>query len=131
MNLDVFLQAPWVVQLHASCAILALLVGLMQWFGPKGLLPHRMLGVLFVALILVVVVTALFIRNIFDGWFSPVHLFIPLALVGLWGLVRGYVRKDAHRHGHAAKGLLFGALLIPGIFAFIPGRLMFAVVFGN
>ena len=50
-----------------------------------------------------------------------------MTFLGLWGLVRGAMQGDRERHRQTVRGLFFGALLIPGLFAFIPGRLMYAV----
>lgn len=130
MDLQVFLAAPLVIQVHAFAALSALVIGVVQFVGPKGSLPHRTLGTAFVLLMVVTATTAIFIRQINDGSFSPIHLFVPLTFAGLYGLVRHARAGRGGKHGKDAKGLLFGALLIPGILAFIPGRLMWAVIAG-
>lgn len=130
MNPSVFFEAPIVIQVHAVAAILSLAIGLLQFFGPKGTLPHRTLGFAFVIGMVVTASTAIFIRQINDGNFSPIHLFVPLTFLGLYGLVRHAMAHRGMRHGKDARGLLFGALLIPGVLAFLPGRLMWMVVFG-
>ena len=131
MNPEAFLAAPWVIQLHAVAAVAALVIGLVQWFGPKGHLVHRLLGVTFVGLMLVTALSAVFIRQLNDGQFSPVHLFVPLTLVGLVGLVWSVRGARTGEHGRRAGALFFGALILPGLFAFLPGRLMFTIVFGS
>lgn len=130
MNIEVFLAAPLVIQVHALAALAALAIGLVQFFGPKGSLPHRTLGFAFVILMVVAATTAIFIRQLNDGGFSPIHLFVPLTFAGLYGLVRHAMARRGEKHGKNANGLLFGALLIPGVLAFIPGRLMWAVIAG-
>lgn len=131
MNWHYFAEASWVIQLHVVCATGALLVGSVQLLGPKGTLPHRTLGSLFVVLMVFTASTAIFIRQINDGQFSPIHIFVPMTFLGLWGLVRGAMKGDRQRHRQTVRGLFFGALLIPGLFAFIPGRLMYAVFLGG
>lgn len=131
MNWHYFADASWIIQVHVISAVSALAIGGLQLFGPKGTLPHRTLGYLFVALMISTASTAIFIRQINDGQFSLIHLFVPMTFLGLWGLVRGAMQRDRHRHAHAVRGLFFGALLIPGLFAFVPGRLMYAVFLGG
>lgn len=129
MDVDVFLRAPLIIQVHALSALSALAIGLVQILGPKGTLPHRTLGIAFVTLMAVVAGTAVFIRNINDGGFSFIHIFVPVTAVGLFGLVRN-VRSNGTEHGRAARNLFFFALMIPGFFAFMPGRLMWNIFAG-
>ena len=63
MNIEAFLQAPWHIQLHALSAIAAVALGAVQLVAPKGTIPHRQLGYVWVALMLTVAVTAIFIRT--------------------------------------------------------------------
>lgn len=130
MNIDAFIAAPWIIQLHALSALAALAIGLVQWLGPKGHLPHKMLGMIFVCLMAVTAVSAIFIRQINDGGFSWIHIFVPITLIGLTGLVWSVRRGDLARHRKNATSLFFAALMIPGLLAFVPGRLMFTTVFG-
>jgi len=130
MNLQAFLAAPWIIQLHALCALAAFAVGLVQWLGPKGRLPHRVLGMVFVSLMVTTAVSAVFIRQINDGAFSWIHIFVPVTLIGLTGLVWSVRRGNLERHRKHATSLFFAALMIPGLLAFVPGRLMFTTVFG-
>ncbi len=131
MNFEAFLNAPVHIQVHAVAALSALVVGGIQILGPKGTLPHRTLGIAFVVLMVITATTAIFIRQIFDGWPSPIHLFIPLTFVGLWGLVRTARAGGGADHGKQVRGLFFGALLIPGLVSFAPGRLMWVTFFGG
>ncbi len=130
MNIEAFTQASWVIQLHALCALAAFATGLVQWLGPKGYLPHRALGMIFVALMVATAVSAIFIRQINDGALSWIHIFVPVTIVGLAGLVWSVCRGDVAGHRKNAISLFFAALMIPGLFAFVPGRLMFTAVFG-
>ena len=130
MNIAAFTDAPWLIQIHALCALTALAIGLVQWLGPKGRLPHRLLGMTFVALMIATAVSALFIRQINDGAFSWIHIFVTVTLVGLTGLVWSVRHGDLAGHRKNATSLFFAALMIPGLFAFLPGRLMFETVFG-
>ena len=128
MNLEPVFAAPWHVQLHAVSAILALGLGLVQFTAPKGTIPHRSVGYVWVALMVTVAVTAIFIRSAPDGSFSWIHIFVPITLFGVVELSIRARRGLTAKHRGSALGMFFGALLIPGLFDFLPGRLMFALV---
>lgn len=128
MNVESFLSAPWHIQLHAVSAISALGLGAVQLAAPKGVLPHRMLGYVWVALMAITAVTAIFIQT--GGAFSWIHVFVPIVLVSIVDLSFRARRGFTGAHMRTALMLFFGALLIPGAFAFMPGRLMHQVAFG-
>jgi len=131
MNIVAFLETPLHIQIHALAAIAALVVGAVQLLAPKGNVPHKILGMVFVVLMLTAALTALFITKIFPGSFSPIHLFIPLTLVSLYHLIRTARANDGKAHKKKVLGLYFGALILPGLFTFLPERLMYQVFFGG
>lgn len=139
MSLTPLLEAPWVIQVHAFAAIAAFFLGLVQFSAPKGTLPHRTLGVLWVGLMAAVVVTSIFVRpSIQPGlpisqWFGPIHIFTILTAFGLVGGVRHLARggPNLKRHKGPFLGIFIGGLVIAGAFAFYPGRIMHEVVFGG
>ena len=130
MNINAFTEAPPVIQLHVIAAVSALAIGLGLLVMPKGRILHRPMGSLCAVLLLITAVSAAFIMQINNGSWSFIHAFVPLTLFGLFGLIMGIVRRRRVDHRKAAHGLIFGALLIPGLFAFLPSRLMNVVLFG-
>jgi uncharacterized membrane protein len=130
MSLDPLLSAPWHIQVHAFAAIGALLLGIGQLAAPKGTIPHRTVGYVWVALMIVTVVSASFIRSDPDGAFSWIHILIPITALGTIGLVFEARRSQTRKHRNSALVLFFAALLIPGILSFMPGRIMLEVVLG-
>jgi uncharacterized membrane protein len=126
------LNAAPQIPLHAFAAMAAFVLGLIQFAAPKGTLPHRTIGWIWVALMAVVAVSSFWIHQIrLVGPFSPIHLLSIFTLVmlplGVW---------RAHRHdvaGHRRVMVLTfsGALVIAGLFTLLPGRIMHAVVFGD
>ncbi len=130
MTLEPFFAAPWHVQLHAISAILALGLGLVQFTAPKGTIPHRTFGYVWVALMVTVAATAIFIRSAPDGGFSWIHIFVPITLVGVVELSIRARRGLTRKHRGSALAMFFGALLIPGLFSFMPGRMMFEIAGG-
>jgi uncharacterized membrane protein len=131
MSLDPLLHAPPVIQVHAGCALIALLLGAVQLFRKKGDPIHRRLGPVWVALMAVVAGSGFFIWTIrLWGPFSPIHLLSIFVLLMLWRGVRAARRHDVDTHRKMMRGTYFFGLIITGLLTFIPGRTMYFVVFG-
>jgi uncharacterized membrane protein len=131
VNLAPVLQAPLAVQIHLATVLPAFAIGTwLIFFSTKGATWHRALGAIYLGLMTVTAVAAFFIRSVMTGQLSPIHLFVPLTLFGvfsaLWNVRRGNVRG----HRNAMLGLYLGGIMIAGTLAFMPGRIMHAVVFG-
>lgn len=130
MNLAPFLAAPFTVQVHALAALAALLLGALQLLAPKGRLPHRFMGWLWVAMMAVTALSSfIFVWGPgFDG-LGPIHLLSIVTLVSLLGLVRAARSHQIARHRSMALWLFCAALVITGGFTLLPGRLMHCVAF--
>lgn len=140
MSLEPLLAAPWHIQLHAAAAMSAFVLGCVQFLAPKGTLPHRTIGPIWVVLMAIVTITAVFIVHPrpegapITAHFTFIHyIFIPLTTSGLiYGLFRiAQGGKSLKRHGKTFAGLFAGGLIIAGLFSFIPGRIMHDVVFNK
>jgi uncharacterized membrane protein len=131
MNFAPLLEAAPAMPLHAFAAMAAFALGLVQFAAPKGTLPHRTVGWIWVGLMAVVALSSFWIHGIrMVGPFGPIHLLSIFTLVivplGIW---------RAHTHRVAAHRLMMiftfaGALVIAGLFTLLPGRIMHHVVFG-
>lgn len=131
MNIDIFLNSSPAIIIHTGFAFAALGLGTAMWLRKKGTKSHKMIGRFFVVFMAVTAFSALFIRMINDGSFSFIHLFVPLTFFAIWETFY-YIRKgNIKSHKRAVKGLFFGALLIPGVLSFLPGRTMWHVFFGG
>jgi uncharacterized membrane protein len=131
MSLAPLLNAAPVIPLHAFAAMAAFALGLVQLLAPKGTLPHRTLGWIWVVLMAVVAGSSFWIHEIrLVGRWSPIHL---LSIFSLVMLVVGVVAARGHnvrRHKRTMVSIFAGALVIAGLFTLLPGRIMHAVVFG-
>jgi uncharacterized membrane protein len=131
MTLAPLLNATTAIQAHAFAAMAAFALGVVQLAAPKGTLPHRMVGWIWVALMAVVAVSSAFIHGMrLWGPFSPIHLLSIFTLIVLPVAVWRAHRHDARNHRNAMMGLFGGALVIAGLLTFLPGRVMHAVAFG-
>jgi uncharacterized membrane protein len=132
MSLEPLLNAPLAIQLHAYAAMAAFVLGAVQLARVKGTGQHRVLGFLWVGLMLVVAISSFWIHDIrLWGPWSPIHL---LSIFSLTMLPLGLYFAHIHRvRGHKITmlSLYAGALIIAGIFTFVPGRIMHKVVFGG
>jgi uncharacterized membrane protein len=132
MTLSPLLHASPAIQVHAFAAMGAFALGVVQLAAPKGTLPHRAIGWIWVLLMLMVSVSGLFIHELrIWGRWSPIHLLVIFTLLTLPLAVWRAHKHDVAQHRRAMLGLFFGALVIAGLFTLVPGRLMHAVIFGG
>lgn len=150
MTLAPLLNAAPLVQVHAFAALGAVAVGTVQFVAPKRWLPHRTLGWTWVALIVVMLVSAFFNHDILP-WdlFGPsvccrageacdrgsvtcasIHLLSLYFLLVLPYAVLHARRHDVIRHRQAMRWLFLGMLLIGTALTFLPHRIMHEVAFG-
>ena len=110
----------------------AFVLGIVQLVGPKGEMAHRVLGLVWIALMLGVALSSFAIHTI-NQWqgYSLIHLLSLFTLmslaVGVWAAHRHHIRT----HRATMTGLFIGALVIAGLFTVLPGRIMHAVLFGG
>jgi uncharacterized membrane protein len=132
MTLEPLLDATPAIQLHTAAALTAFALGLLQFAAPKGTLPHRTLGWVWVLLMAIVGISAFFIHDlrIWGSW-SPIHLLAIFTLVMLPVGVRYARRHNVRGHKITMISIFLGALLIAGIFTLVPGRIMYKVVTGS
>ena len=100
--------------------------------APKGTLPHRTIGYIWVALMVIICVTSFWIHDlrVWGPW-SPIHLLSIFTLGALPFAILHARRHRVAQHRNAMIAMFAGALLIAGLFTFVPGRIMHAVAFGN
>jgi uncharacterized membrane protein len=131
MSLDPILSAPLAIQIHATAATAALLLGAMVLFRRKGTPVHKLMGRVWVGLMLIVATSAIFISEIrLIGPFSPIHIFVLLTYWGVWEGIRQIRAGNVAAHQATMKSVYLGALLLTGAFTLLPGRRMHDVLFG-
>jgi len=132
MSLAPLLEAPGTIPLHAFAAMAAFALGLVQFAAPKGTLPHRTVGWIWVVLMAAVAISSLWIHEIrLLGPWSPIHLLSIFTLIVLPIAVWRARRHRIGDHRRIMTMIFVGALVIAGLFTFLPGRIMHAVVFGH
>ena len=132
MLLAPLLNAASAIPVHALAAMTAFVLGAVQFAAPKGTLPHRTIGWIWVCLMVSVAVSSFWIHQIrLIGPWSPIHL---LSIFTLVMLPLAVWRAHNHRvadHRRIMILIFSGALVIAGLFTLLPGRIMHTVVFGD
>jgi uncharacterized membrane protein len=132
MALAPLLDAAPAIPLHAFAAMTAFVLGVVQLAAPKGTLPHRTLGWIWVGLMLAVAISSFWIHQIrLVGIWSPIHLLSILVLISVPLAVWRAHRHQVRDHRLIMISVFTGALVIAGLFTLVPGRIMHAVVFGD
>ena len=136
MTLAPLLAAPFAVQLHVATVAPAFFLGTwLIFFSRKGQRGHRVAGYVYLTLMTVTSIAALFVRTIMPNGpllgFSPIHLFVPLTLAGVVGALYYARRHNIKAHRKSMLGVYIGGLLIAGGFTLMPGRIMHMVFFGH
>ena len=132
MSLAPLLEAPGTIPLHGFAAMAAFALGIVQLAAPKGTLPHRTIGWIWVLLMFAVAISSFWIHEIrLVGPFSPIHLLSIFAPIMLVLAVLHARRHNVSAHRKAMTSIFFGALIVAGVFTLLPGRIMHAVVFGQ
>ena len=132
MTLAPLLDASPQIQVHAFAAIAAFGLGIVQLSAPKGTLPHRTVGWIWVVLMATVAASSFWIHEVrLLGPWSPIHLLSIFTLIMLPIAVWRARRHRVADHRRIMTMTFVGALVIAGLFTLLPGRIMHAVVFGQ
>lgn len=132
MTLTPLISAPLPIPFHALAALAATMLGALQLWGPKGTRNHRMLGYIWVGLMVFVAASGFFIHVLrLFGPFSPIHLLSVFTLASLWYAVRAARLGKIGQHRRIMVALFWMALVLTGAFTFLPGRVMNQVVSGG
>ena len=117
---------------HAITALLAVIIGAIQLASGKGTMQHRMLGYLWVSMMMYVSISSFFISEIqLWGTYSPIHLLSAWTVLTLCTGV--YFARVGNIKAHQLNmQLLYGlALILTGLFTMLPNRVMGQIFFGG
>ena len=119
------------IPFHAILAMIAIILGGIQLSMKKGGPIHKLLGRIWVGIMLIVAITSFFIHEIkLWGAYSPIHLLSLWTIFSL-GLGIYFIRVgNIKRHKQVMITLYFFALILTGLFTFMPGRVMHQILVG-
>jgi uncharacterized membrane protein len=121
--------------LHLATVLPAFVIGTWQLLRPKGTPVHRVVGHVYLLLMLATALIALLMpAQVGPRWlghFGFIHLFSLMVFISVPRSYRAARRGDIRRHRDSMIGVYVGGLLIAGGFALMPGRLLHHWLFGG
>ena len=119
------------IPIHAIMAMIAVILGGIQLSMKKGGAIHKLLGRIWVGIMMFVAISSFFIHEIkLWGAYSPIHLLSLLTIFTL-GVGIYYIRVgNVKRHKQTMITLYFFALIVAGFFTLYPGRIMHQILIG-
>ena len=130
MTFEPLLDAPFAIQFHVATVLPAAVLGAFLLARPKGTPGHRLLGKIWLFLMVATSFSTFFIHGInIAGGFSPIHLLSLYVIVGSVAAIRAARRRDIAAHRAHVCGMYFGGIVVAGLFTLIPHRIMGAMIF--
>jgi len=117
-------RVPVILWVHLAMMVLALALTPVMLLRRRGDRPHRVLGTIWVAAMLISALDSFLIRASNDGRFSVIHLlsvWVMIQVPVVWWAARTH-RVAMHRR--SVRGMVTGALLVAGFFTFPFNRLL-------
>lgn len=109
---------------HLATMIVALALTPVMLLRRRGDRPHRLLGRIWIAAMILTALISFTIRDAEDGSFSFIHILSAWTLIQvplIWWTAHNH---RVERHRLAVRGMVFGALLIAGFFTFPFNRML-------
>lgn len=132
MTLQPLFHSSPAIQIHVAAALLALCLGVLQFFLRRGSTSHRSVGWLWIASMALVAFSSFLIHEVrLVGLWSPIHILSVAVLIWLWVSIRAARAGNYRKHGIIMGSLFCFALIGAGSFTLLPGRIMHGVVFGG
>ena len=117
------------IPVHAIMAMIAIILGGIQLSMKKGGTIHKLLGRIWIGIMMFVAITSFFIHEIkLWGAYSPIHL-LSLWTIFILGVGVYYARvRNIKRHKQVMIATYFFALILTGFFTLMPGRIMHQIL---
>jgi uncharacterized membrane protein len=134
MTLAPFFAAPLVIKLHIIAMLMAIVLTPIQLAGRKGTAIHRAAGYGWMIAMFTAAVTSLGItaKGPFSLMgFSPIHLLSVLVIVNVPLAILAARGGNIRQHRVAVLGMVWGGIVIAGLFTLVPGRIMHQILFGG
>lgn len=132
MTFAPLLAAPFAIQFHVATVLPAALLGAFLLARPKGTPAHRLLGKVWLVLMVATSASTFFIHGIDMAFgFSPIHILSLYVIVGSYKAISAARRRDIRAHRAHVAGMYFGGIVVAGLFTLVPGRLMNEAIFAG
>ena len=124
-----YIENPALI-VHLATAIPAIPLGAWVLLTRKGGERHKLLGKVWLALMFVTAFSTLWLRGINGGSFSFIHALTLLTFIAVPKAIVTARRGDIVAHRQHLQGFFIGALLLAGLSAFAPGRVLWQWLLG-
>tara|TARA_R100000365_G_C2744746_1_gene73522 strand:+ start:1015 stop:1566 length:552 start_codon:yes stop_codon:yes gene_type:complete len=122
-------DASMAIKVHVAGALSAFVIGTTLMLGVKGRGMHKILGYGWVVAMLVTAISSFFVVGLNGNHFSWIHGISARTVIGLPMGIAAARRKNIVSHRKQMTGMFVGAMLVAGLFTFLPGRMMWSIFF--
>ena len=130
MTFEPLLNAPFAVQFHVATVLPAAVLGAILLGSPKGTPAHRLLGKIWLVLMVLTSFSTFFIHGLnVVGGFSPIHLLSIYVILGSVRAIQTARHGNIRAHRAHVAGMYFGGIVVAGLFTLVPHRVMGAMIF--
>jgi uncharacterized membrane protein len=129
IDISPMLDAGLIVQLHVLGAVTAFVIGAVLLRGVKGSGLHRKLGYTWVAAMTLAAISSFFLVGLNGNNYSFIHGLSAWTIIVLPMAVVAARRKNIRKHAKDMTNMFLGGLLVAGLFAFLPGRMLWSIFF--
>ncbi len=131
MTLEPLLYTTPAIQIHVAAALATVILTVLIFTRARGTQAHRVLGWSWVAAMAVVAASSFGIYSFqLLGPFSPIHALSLFVLVSLVTGVRAARGRRIAEHRRTMLWMVWGGVVVTGLFTLLPGRIMHGVLFG-
>lgn len=132
MTFEPLLNAPFAVQFHVATVLPAAVLGAILLARPKGTPAHRLLGKIWLVLMVLTSFSTFFIHGLnVVGGFSPIHLLSIYVILGSVRAIQTARHGNIRAHRAHVAGMYFGGIVVAGLFTLVPHRVMGMILFGG
>lgn len=128
-NPTYLMQSSLPVQVHVGAAVTAFFIGAVLMLGVKGRGMHKSLGWAWVLAMATTALSSLFMTGVNGSWYSFIHMLSAWTLISLPIAVFAVRRRQVAKHRKMMTDMYFQAMLVAGLFTFLPYRLMWDTFF--
>lgn len=129
LSLAPFFASASIVQVHIFAALTTFTIGTVLMLGPKGRGYHKPLGWIWVTSMAVTAISSFFMTGLNGASYSWIHGLSAWTVLALPFGVAAVRRRKIKDHRKAMTGMFFGGIIVAGLFSFLPGRVMWHMLF--
>ncbi|MDG1431611.1 MAG: DUF2306 domain-containing protein [Paracoccaceae bacterium] len=127
-----FLAAPLYIQIHATFALYALIVGPLAIYRKRRDILHKTIGYSWIISMVIVAISSFWISSFgVIGPFSPIHLLSFWTLFVVFRAINFARIGKIVAHAEMLRWLYWGGLWVAFALNFLPGRMSNRIVFGR